>query len=159
MRVNITKKLEVKAETWETRRSWGHKAELRLGGEVIATNRIRYYNRTWEPWQYHDVIAGLYEQAKSKRLLSPYYLKKFGEMIDNGGRAEAERVKSQMRATAMVAGLGSILGTSQKESNDWKARMIKAGLPELEMPDDWESLDETEKQTRLDNVIKEMRTI
>lgn len=157
MRVNITKHLEVKAETYETRNSWGHKAELRQDGEIIATNRIRYYNRTWEPWQYHDVINGLLYKAEKDGLLSPYYLRKFKKMIDNGGRVEEERIKSQMKTTAMVAGLGALFGANQKESNDWKARMLKAGLPGLEMPEDWDSLDETEKQARLDKVIAEMK--
>lgn len=157
MRVNITKHLEVKAETYETRNSWGHKAELRQDGEVIATNRIRYYNRTWEPWCYHDVINGLLYKAEKDGLLSPYYLRKFKKMIDNGGRVEAERIKSQMKTTAMVAGLGALFGANQKESNDWKARMLKAGMPGLEMPEDWDELSEDEKQTRLDKVIAELK--
>lgn len=56
----------------------------------------------------------------------------------------------------MVASLGAIFGGNQKESNDWKARMLKAGMPGLDMPDDWDSLSEDEKQTRLNLVIKEM---
>lgn len=71
---------------------------------------------------------------------------------------KAEQVKSDdsgLQAIAMVAMLGNIFGTTQKESNDWKTRMLKAGLQDkgLTMPDDWEELSEDEKQKRLDNAI------
>ena len=77
-------------------------------------------------------------------------------MIKNGGKAEAERVKSQMNSTAMVAMMGDLFSSNKKESNDWKARMLKAGLPGLSIPEDWDELSEDEKETRLNKVIKEM---
>jgi hypothetical protein len=56
----------------------------------------------------------------------------------------------------MVAKMGEIFGQTEKEKNDWKARMLKAGLggKGLEMPDDWDTLTEKEKKRRLDMVIK-----
>ena len=35
--------------------------------------------------------------------------------------------------------------------------MVKAGLPALDVPDDWDALDEGEKTRRLDAVIAELR--
>lgn len=156
MKVNITKHLTVEAETYETRYSWGHKAWVYLDGEEIAGSRITYYNRTWEAYQFESVLYSLYEKCKKQKLLNDRYLRLFKKMIDNGGRVERERVQSQMKTTAMVASLGALFGADQKESNDWKARMIKAGMPGIEMPEDWDELSEDEKQTRLDKVIKEM---
>jgi hypothetical protein len=46
---------------------------------------------------------------------------------------------------------------TQKETNDWKARMLKAGVPELSMPDDWEDLSEDEKESRLNKGIGVLR--
>ncbi|KKT23937.1 MAG: hypothetical protein UW07_C0019G0016 [Candidatus Nomurabacteria bacterium GW2011_GWF2_43_8] len=42
-----------------------------------------------------------------------------------------------------------------KESNDWKARMLRAGLEGrgLIMPDDWDTLPEAEKTKRLDGAL------
>ena len=45
-----------------------------------------------------------------------------------------------------------------KTPNITKERMIKAGLGEgIQMPDDWGTLSEKEKEVRLDKVIKELR--
>ena len=43
----------------------------------------------------------------------------------------------------------------KKEKNDWKARMLKSGFGNmgLEMPEDWNSLDEETKEARLNAVI------
>ena len=57
----------------------------------------------------------------------------------------------------MVAKLGNILTNNQKEANDWKTRMLKAGLENkgLIMPENWNELSEDEKEKRLNNVINE----
>lgn len=57
----------------------------------------------------------------------------------------------------MVAKLGDIFNAgNEKASNDWKARMLKAGLEGkgLIMPEDWASLDEKTKAVRLNGVIE-----
>ena len=164
MYIKITKQLAVGAEYYETSRSWGHKAHLYLGrtengnGNLILKEKVRYYNRTWESYKFETVLKNLYFEAKKKNLLSAYHLRLFKKMIDNGGKVEAKRIKQEFKTVAMVASLGSIFGKTQKESNDWKARMIKAGLGSkgLIMPDDWDELDEDTKQTRLDAIIKMM---
>ena len=55
----------------------------------------------------------------------------------------------------MVAMLGDLMTDTKKESNDWKLRMIKAGLGSkgLSVPEDWDQLTEEEKETRLNKVI------
>ena len=159
MQIEITKHLRVKAETYETRYSWGHKAWLYLNEQEIAYTKRTYYNRTWEAWTFESVITSLYNKAKKQKLLSKYYLRLFKKFIDNGGKVEAERVKQEFKTIATIASLGSIFGKDQKESNDWKARMIKAGLGNkgLVMPEDWDSLDENTKQARLDKLINYMQ--
>lgn len=66
---------------------------------------------------------------------------------DNGGGI--------LKMVAGVAALASIFTSNQKESNDWKARMMKAGLTNrgLIMPDDWDQLSEEEKTKRLDKAL------
>jgi len=63
---------------------------------------------------------------------------------------------SDFKMTGAIAKLGEVFGQTEKEKNDWKARMLKAGLggKGLEMPDDWDTLDEKTKKKRLDAVIK-----
>jgi hypothetical protein len=54
--------------------------------------------------------------------------------------------------------MGELFCDNQKDKNDWKVRMLKAGLENkgLIMPEDWNTLDEDTKQARLDGVIKIM---
>lgn len=61
-----------------------------------------------------------------------------------------------IKTTSLIASLGDLFGNNQKDSNDWKARMLKAGLEPrgLIMPEDWESLTEEEKEKRLNLVIE-----
>lgn len=60
-----------------------------------------------------------------------------------------------LKSVAMVAKLGEIFCDTPKDQNDWKARMLKAGLSNrgLSMPENWDSLSETEKAKRLDGAI------
>ncbi len=44
------------ANGWQTRYSWGHTAEVWADGELMATAKIRYYNRTWEEYRFQSVI-------------------------------------------------------------------------------------------------------
>ena len=64
--------------------------------------------------------------------------------------------KQHLKNVSAIMALGSILGNDTKEQNDWKARMLRAGLDGhgLIMPDDWDTLDENTKQARLNGVIK-----
>lgn len=51
-------------EYFSTSRSWGHISTLYKNGVEVATNKVRYYNRTWEAYQYQSVMAGLVYQLK-----------------------------------------------------------------------------------------------
>lgn len=72
----------------------------------------------------------------------------------DGGEKEAES-GGMLKTVAMVAALASVFTTTRKESNDWKARMMKAGLEGrgLIMPDNWTQLSEEEKERRLDGAL------
>lgn len=64
-----------------------------------------------------------------------------------------------LKTTAMVAMMGDIIGgKTLKEKNTWKTRMLKAGLSNrgLDMPEDWESIKESEKKKRLNKALKEL---
>jgi len=74
-------------------------------------------------------------------------------------RAEQQkRQESMLKSVAMVSKLGDIFGQTKKESNDWKVRMLKAGLENkgFSMPEDWETLSETDKERRLNGAIEQI---
>lgn len=52
----MTGEITVIANGWETRHSWGHRAEILDGCRVVARANIRYYNRTWESYRFQSVI-------------------------------------------------------------------------------------------------------
>lgn len=83
--------------------------------------------------------------------MSKYELQAFKKAIKNGGRRSTDNLKS----VAMIASLGNIFANTQQGQNDWKVRMLKAGLENkgLIMPEDWNTLDEKTKEERLDGAI------
>lgn len=104
-------------------------------------------------------VHGWWSVTTSKHInyvASEYGLTKEDRKLDEPENSHAD---NDLKAVAMVAMLGDIFGTNQKESNDWKARMLKAGLENkgLIMPDDWDTLDEDTKQARLDGAIEQIK--
>lgn len=151
----INKHLTATAETYETRYSWGHKAWLYRDGVEIAYRKITYYNRTWERYTFESILECLADKAKPH--LSKYEHARFSGLIKNEWHEDAvKEIDRQFGMLAGIAKMGEILGADQKEANDWKKRMLKAGLPGLDMPEDWDTLTEDEKTTRLDQVINEL---
>jgi len=65
-----------------------------------------------------------------------------------------EEKKNPFKIAAGVAMLGNIFCDSQAEKNAWKKRMLVAGVPGLDIPNNWDGLSEAEKEKRLDGVIE-----
>lgn len=50
-------KFTLVCETWNTPNSWGHEVTLyRNNTFEVGRAKMRYYNRTWESYQYQSVI-------------------------------------------------------------------------------------------------------
>ena len=81
---------KIVAYTYETPSSWGHKAELiRNNDHTLNTYKIRYYNRTWECYQYQSVI---------KSVLNDYIDYLIKDYIDDYKTQNSiTRLKSQQR--------------------------------------------------------------
>lgn len=47
---------EFVCECWETSRAWGHKVTMFFNSKELQLSKIRYYNRTWENWEYQTAI-------------------------------------------------------------------------------------------------------
>jgi hypothetical protein len=134
-----------------TRYGFRHLASLKdKNYNEIAKAKCCYYNRTWGSFEYETVIRQLLNKSG---ILTKTKQKNFLNRISGNYRKE---VKKQFGAVAMVAQFGNLLCNTQVEKNDWKARMLRAGLENkgLTMPEDWNSLSEDDKETRLNNVIE-----
>ena len=61
-------KFHLVARSWSTSRAWGHIADLYRNGELVNTVKCRYYNRTWECYQYQSVIKScLYSYIEEEK--------------------------------------------------------------------------------------------
>ena len=67
-------------EAWSNSRSWGHKVNLFRNNYEIAEARIRYYNRTWESYEFQSTMLKAINIVEEKhRLLElEYYRAKTG---------------------------------------------------------------------------------
>lgn len=146
----INENLEAVCESKNTRNGFKHEATLLLNGIERESVKINYLNRTWESFEYESVLQKLLDKAGS--LLSDDEKRDF---IKNAQKKNREELDTHFGLIAGVAKLGEIFADTKKEKNDWKERMLKAGLENkgLIMPDDWETLTENEKETRLNGVI------
>lgn len=150
MEFKISDRITIEAEYYETRYSWGHKAWLFIDSREVAYKKATYYNRTWESYKYQSVCQSVVEKARKEHYLT-----------DEEAEACQKWLKdytpnsSPLKSIAMVAMMGDFFGHTTEEKNDWKERMLKAGLPEgaITMPEDWDTLSEDEKQKRLDGAI------
>jgi hypothetical protein len=139
------------AHSEDTRSGFRHIAVLMLNGREVARSKATYQNRTWESFEYQSV---------AHKLIDDYFkgdeADKYKKVVDSGGLG---KVDSEFKTVAMVASLGEIFGKDKKEKNDWKLRMMKAGLESkgLQIPDDWETLSEDAKEKRLNMMIKFMK--
>jgi len=147
----ITKDIEVVCESQNTRSGFRHLATLqRKGRGVGETAKCCYLNRTWERYQFQSVLNKIIAQAFKNKTISEEEKKSCDDFIE-GDQTDW----SDFKTTSMVAKLGDLFCDNQKEKNDWKARMLKAGMENkgLQMPEDWNELDEDTKETRLNAVI------
>lgn len=127
------------------------RAILMVNDANLSQGSYHWENRPWQSFDFDIAMNKAFDNSKNR--LSKHHQRIIKKWLDNGGKRETKRVNDQFKSVAMVASLGAIFGSNQTEANDWKARMLKAGMPELDMPDDWDSLPEGDKQERLDKVI------
>jgi len=140
----INKDLEVVCEWKKTRNAFKHEATLLKNGQEIEKVKICYQNRTWEKYEFDSVMKELAEKTGEKAI---------SKFVKN---RKSDSGPNFLKAIGTVAKLGEVFGGGdQKKTNDWKKRMLEAGLggKGLTMPEDWDKLDENEKEKRLNGAI------
>jgi len=148
----INKTSSIVCEWKKTKSAFKHTAKLLINGYKEAETKICYSNRTYESFEFESVIEKLLDNTD---ILTKAQKTRFLNKISG---KQKEKVDKQFGAIAGIAKLGNIFCKTQKDKNDWKARMIKAGLEGrgLIMPDNWSELNESEKEKRLNGVIKQL---
>jgi hypothetical protein len=144
-----TNNIFIECYTQDTRGGFRHVATL-YHDEGSTFAKCTYQNRTWEAFDYESVLrkvinnSDLTSQEKTAAL---YYIDHYNER-DSG-----------LDTIAAVASLGDLFTDTPAESNDWKKRMLKAGLGDaVDIPEDWDQLTEDEKTKRLNGAIHALRS-
>mgnify|MGYP000913368145 CR=1 FL=1 len=141
--------IEIVCESQRTRYGFRHLATLLINGIERDTAKCTYQNRTWESYEFQSVLRKIADSdvlTEDERKL----VKDFAE------NPKEDREDSGLDAViSRIAKIGDVFGQNKKESNDWKLRILKAGLEQrgLDIPEDWDRLSEDEKTKRLDAVI------
>jgi hypothetical protein len=144
----VSDKITISCKAEKTRYGFRHLATLLKDGWIHGKAKACYYNRTWESFEFQSVIRDVAGKAQISA-------DEKQQVLDYINKYKDEESASLFRSIGMVAAMGSILTDNQKDANSWKARMIKAGL-NLDIPDDWDTLGEDEKESRLNKVIAEL---
>jgi len=154
----INDKYEITCNQERTRYGFRHLANLYrtgLSGTSVLIEKAKacYYNRTWESFEYESVISDLLGKAN---IMTPEEKKNYLNLLRKN---DLEEINKQFGFISGLAKLGDILCNTQKDKNDWKTRMLKAGLSDkgLIMPEDWDTLSEDDKENRLNNVINQLK--
>jgi len=146
----ITEKINILCEWKNTKNGFKHEATLLINGFEKDKTKINYLNRTWERFEFESVVKKLInkteelnEEEKTKCL---NFFK--GDLTD----------WTNFKTTGLIAGMGEVFAKTQKDKNDWKKKILQTGLKNqgFTIPTDWESLNEEEKEKRLNLVIKEL---
>ena len=129
-----------------------YKKNLHLAGYKVYSYGTHV--ATLKPSEGIIVVHGWWSVTTSKHI--NHVARDWGLKKVEGPRDEEPIAEDKgLRWVAAVAAMGNLLCVTQEEKNDWKLRMLKAGLENrgLMVPEDWGSLSEEEKQRRLDGAI------
>jgi len=146
----INKNISVICEAKKTRNGFKHEAILLINGAERNKAKICYLNRTWERYEFESVIEKLLDET-------PYLSKAQKSKFLNRAKIQSRKESEEMfGAIGLIAKMGDIFGKTEKEKNNWKKRMLTAGLGKqgLEFPEDWDGLSEEEKKVRLNGAIE-----
>lgn len=149
----INDKMQIYANAEKTRNGFKHTAVLLVDGVEVDKSTAHYLNRTWESYEYQSVVDNLINKS------SYIVPEKKEEVKKTFAEASHQKIESEFKTIGNVAQLGNLFAETKKEKNEWKLRMIKAGLGNkgFEVPADWDKLDEDEKEKRLDLVIEHLQ--
>ena len=65
----ITEDLSILKEVYSNSRTWGHKCFAYYKGLIVGEHKIRYYNRTWERYQFESCLKGLCHKLDNEKVV------------------------------------------------------------------------------------------
>jgi hypothetical protein len=80
---------EFRCAYWETRGGWGHNVILSLNYDQLSEVDVRYYNRTWEMWEFQTAMLNACSKAMKTHKELEAELKQVYDQIQEGSRGES----------------------------------------------------------------------
>jgi hypothetical protein len=145
---NINDRMIIECEKKRTRSGVRENATVIIDGEPMAEGTYFWSNRPWYRFTYENAIRNALEKTKQ------FDEEQITNIMEGLHEKNLEKLDGLFKTVTMVAKLGEVLTENKKEQNDWKKRMLSAGLSGLDFPDDWDSLSEEEKEKRLNRVLE-----
>lgn len=148
MIVNLPNGKKIVAEWKKTRNGFKHEATLyNQYGQIDDSTKINYLNRTWESYEFESVINKLVEQTGEG---TPEVKAFLAKDLTNW---------APFKQSASLMALAGIMGSDLKQQNDLKLKTLKATMPDIDIPEDWATLDEPAKADRLKKIEGLLREI
>jgi hypothetical protein len=144
----ISRDIKVVAKYGKSSNGFNHFATLYLKGREMDTVKTHYINRTWESYEFDSVIQKLADNSPN---LTPIQRKDILDWVKNRDGHDDEGMK-RLGSIGALAMMGDVLGSNQKEKNSLKTTALKS-VRGIDLPDDWNTLSEAEKERRLNGAI------
>ena len=65
----INDDVSIACESYSNSRAWGHRAMAIYKGREVERASARYYNRTWERYQFESVMLGLVDKLDKTKAI------------------------------------------------------------------------------------------
>jgi len=79
-------------ECWKRTNAWGHRTNVIYNSYDYGDHKVRYYNRTWEPYAYQSCMLGAMQSIKEQELNLYINNYKYKNNIDRFKKGEKEKV-------------------------------------------------------------------
>lgn len=146
----VNKNIEMIASYKNARDGFNHFATLMYNGNDVETVKSHYINRTWESYEFESVLLKLAEKSKILSISEKTEVKQYIKDYENTNR---QAVNNTFKSLSMFMKMTDLFVDDLKSKNESKLRMIQATIGNgLILPDNWETIPEAEKETRLNNI-------
>lgn len=93
------RKYTIVAEYYETYNSWGHIARVFKNNVEVGYQKIRYYNRTWETYQFQSAINSALNVAIDNAIERAITIFKYENEIERFKKGQKEQVLKEFKKT------------------------------------------------------------
>lgn len=106
-------KYQLVNEYWETSNAWGHKTTIFQNGYEIEQYKCRYYNRTWESYEYQSCMESAVKEVLFKeknRFIENYKYENNITRFKKGQKEEVIKLFDETEVAKELKELQKVIG-------------------------------------------------